>query len=257
MQGRKMIIGGNWKCNGSIQSIKDLVNNVLNQAEFDSEKLEVVVSPISIHMSTVQVLVNDKIKVMAQNVSATGTGAFTGEVSAEQMVDAGFEWVLIGHSERRCLYGETDAQVAAKVAKAQSNGLNTIVCVGEQLDERESGETNTVLKTQLDAIKDSVKDWSKVVIAYEPVWAIGTGKTATPEIADETHAYIRLWFSENVSDDIACSMRIQYGGSVNGKSAPELIKMTNIDGFLVGGASLKPEFRDIITSMNNHPDASA
>lgn len=151
-----MIVGGNWKCNGTLQSIKDLVNNVLNQAEFDSEKMDVVVSPISIHLSTVKALLNDKVKVMSQNMSATGNGAFTGEVSAEQLVDFGLEWVLVGHSERRCLYGETDAQVAAKVAKAQSMGLNTIVCVGEQLEQRESGETNTVLKTQLDAIKDSV-----------------------------------------------------------------------------------------------------
>ena len=151
-----MIVGGNWKCNGTLQSIKDLVNNVLNQAEFDSEKMDVVVSPISIHLSTVKTLLNDKVKVMSQNMSATGNGAFTGEVSAEQLVDFGLEWVLVGHSERRCLYGETDAQVAAKVAKAQSMGLNTIVCIGEQLEQRESGETNTVLKTQLDAIKDSV-----------------------------------------------------------------------------------------------------
>lgn len=230
---------------------------MLNQAEYDSEKLEVVVAPISIHVSTVKALLNDKIKVCAQNVSATGNGAFTGEVSAEQAVDFGLEWVLIGHSERRNVYGETDKDVAAKVAKAQTNGLNAIVCIGEHLEQRESGETNNVLKSQLDAIKDSVQDWSKIVIAYEPVWAIGTGKTATPEIADDTHAYVRSWLSENVSDDVSQSMRIQYGGSVNAKTAPELIKQANIDGFLVGGASLKPEFKDIITTMNNFQEASA
>lgn len=230
---------------------------MLNQAEYDSEKLEVVVAPISIHVSTVKALLNDKIKVCAQNVSATGNGAFTGEVSAEQAVDFGLEWVLIGHSERRNVYGETDKDVAAKVAKAQTNGLNAIVCIGEHLEQRESGETNNVLKSQLDAIKDSVQDWSKIVIVYEPVWAIGTGKTATPEIADDTHAYVRSWLSENVSDDVSQSMRIQYGGSVNAKTAPELIKQANIDGFLVGGASLKPEFKDIITTMNNFQEASA
>ena len=113
-----MIIGGNWKCNGTLQSVKDLVNNVINQAEYDSNKIEVIVAPISIHLSCVKALVNDNVKVMAQNISATGNGAYTGEVSAEQAVDFGLEWVLIGHSERRNVYGETDAQVAAKVAKA-------------------------------------------------------------------------------------------------------------------------------------------
>ena len=223
-QERKMIIGGNWKCNGTLQSVKDLVNNVLNQAEYDSNKVEVIVAPVSIHISTVKALVNDNIKVMAQNVSASGNGAYTGEVSAEQAVDFGLEWVLIGHSERRNVYGETDAQVGTKVARAQANGLNAIVCIGEHLEQRESGETNNVLKTQLDAIKDSVKDWSKIVIAYEPVWAIGTGKTATPAIADETHAYVRSWLSENVSAEVAQATRIQYGGSVNAKTAPELIQ---------------------------------
>ena len=254
---RKMIVGGNWKSNGSVQSIKDLVNDTLNKAEYDHDKIDVIVAPISIHIASVKALLRDNIKVACQNMSATGNGAFTGEISGEQLKDFDVQWVIIGHSERRNIYGETDEQVATKVSRAQDLGLNSIICIGEHLEQREAGETNTVLKKQLDAVKSSIKDWSKVVIAYEPVWAIGTGKTATPEIAEETHIYIRSWLTENVSDEIAQSTRIQYGGSVNAKTAPELIKQPNIDGFLVGGASLKPEFNDIIGAMNVIPEANA
>jgi len=178
---RKMIIGGNWKCNGTLQSIKDLVSDVLNKGTFDQSKLEVVVCPISIHIASVKALVNENIKVGCQNMSSTGKGAFTGEISGDQLKDFDVNWVVIGHSERRTLFKEDDATVAAKVAQAQEIGLSSLVCVGEQLEQRENGTTNDVLKAQLDAIKDSVKDWSSVVIAYEPVWAIGTGKVATPE----------------------------------------------------------------------------
>lgn len=129
-----------------------------------------------------------------------------------------------------------------------------IICIGEHLEVREAGETNTILKNQLDAIKDSIKDWSKVVLAYEPIWAIGTGKTASPEQAEECCAFVRSWVKENVSEDVSNAVRIQYGGSVNAKTAPELIRQPNIDGFLVGGAALKPEFKDIITSMNSFPE---
>lgn len=126
-----------------------------------------------------------------------------------------------------------------------------MICIGEKLEERENGTTNDVLKTQLSAFKDSVKDWSKVVIAYEPVWAIGTGKTATPEMAQETHAYIRSWLTQNCGEEISTSVRIQYGGSVNAKNAADLIAQPDIDGFLVGGASLKPDFNDVIKAVNN------
>ena len=180
---RKYIIGGNWKCNGTLQSVKDLIKGVLNMAEFDQAKLDVVVAPVSIHIASVKALLNDNIKVACQNVSQTGKGAFTGEISCEQLKDFDVDWVIIGHSERRTLYGETDQIVATKTAQAQETGLNAIVCIGELLEQRENGTTNDVLKTQLSAFKDSVKDWSRVVIAYEPVWAIGTGKTASPEIA--------------------------------------------------------------------------
>lgn len=142
--------------------------------------------------------------------------------------------------------------VASKTAQAQEIGLKAIVCIGEQLEERENGTTNNVLKSQLDPLKDSVKDWSRIVIAYEPVWAIGTGKTATPDIAESTHQFIRQWATENVSQEVADNLRIQYGGSVNAKNAAELIAQPNIDGFLVGGASLKPDFLQIISAANEH-----
>ena len=219
-----MIVGGNWKCNGTVQSIKDLVNDVLNKAEYDTNKIEILVCPISIHIASVKALLKEDIKVMAQNMSTTGNGAYTGEISAEQLKDFDVQWVLIGHSERRNVFGETDAQVAAKITKAHSVGLNMIICIGEHLEVREAGNTNTILKNQLDAIKDSIKDWSKVVLAYEPIWAIGTGKTASPEQAEECCQFVRSWVKENVSEDVSNAVRIQYGGSVNAKTAPELIR---------------------------------
>ena len=179
-------------------------------------------------------------------MSSTGKGAYTGEISGEHLKDFDVNWVIVGHSERRHVYKETDEIVATKVQQAQDIGLNAIVCVGETLDQREAQQTEQVLKTQLEGFKGSVKDWNRIVIAYEPVWAIGTGKAATPEIAQAAHHYIRSWLSDNVSEDVAAKIRIQYGGSVNGKNAADLFKQADIDGFLVGGASLKPDFLDII-----------
>lgn len=248
---RKMIIAGNWKSNGTIQSTKDLVNGVLNKAEFDTEKVEVIVTPIYIHIASVKALLNDKIKVGSQNISQTGNGAFTGEISAEQLKDFDIQWVLIGHSERRTIFKETDDIVAAKVLKAQSLGLKAMICIGETDEEREAGKTFDVLKTQMEAFVKNVTDWSNVTLAYEPVWAIGTGKTATPEIAQECCHFMRNYIKENVSEEVANALRIQYGGSVNGKTAADLIAQPDLDGFLVGGASLKAEFNDIIAAANN------
>jgi len=190
-------------------------------------------------------------------MSATGNGAFTGEISGEQLKDFEVNWVLIGHSERRTIMGESNEVVAAKTARAQALGLNAIVCLGESLEQREAGTTNDHLKAQLDSVKDSIKDWSTIVLAYEPIWAIGTGKTATPEIAEATHEYIRQWLASEISEEVSQSTRIQYGGSVNAKNAAELIAKDNIDGFLVGGASLKPDFLDIISAANAHKAPAA
>ncbi len=188
--------------------------------------------------------------VSAQNCSAQGNGAFTGEVSADILVDLGLKWVILGHSERRSLYGESNELVAKKTKYALEKGLNVILCIGEKLEEREAGTTNNVLKGQLDACKESVSDWRKVVIAYEPVWAIGTGKVATPDQAQETQAYVRSWLRDSISDEVSKATRIIYGGSVTETNCVDLIKQPDVDGFLVGGASLKAAFSDIIRSCS-------
>ena len=205
---RKYIAGGNWKSNGSVDSVRKLCNDVLNSMEFSLEHVEVVVAPISLHITAAKALLNQNVLVASQNISAQGNGAFTGEVSAEQVKDAGLEWTIIGHSERRTLFGESDELVATKVEKAQAAGLNVILCIGETLAQREAGETNNVLKVQLDAVKNKVSNWSTIVIAYEPVWAIGTGKTATPEIAQDAHAFIHEWLTTSVSEAVAKATRI-------------------------------------------------
>ena len=190
--------------------------------------------------------------VAAQDVSQYGRGAYTGNITADQLTDANIKWTLTGHSERRTLFGETDQDVALKTKVAVENGLNVMLCIGEQLEERESGKTGEVNARQLQAVVEELTEgqWGNVVIAYEPVWAIGTGKVATPEQAQDTHAEIRDWLAENVSPAVAGATRILYGGSVNGGNCADLITNRDIDGFLVGGASLKPEFKDIIEAAN-------
>jgi len=162
--------------------------------------------------------------------------------------DMEVEWVILGHSERRNVFGESNELVGKKVAFALKAGLKVMACIGEKLEEREAGNTTHICFSQLQAIKEHVADWSKVVIAYEPVWAIGTGKTATPQQAQEVHAAIRQWMTQHVSAEVAQSVRIIYGGSVTGANSKELASEKDIDGFLVGGASLKPEFLSIINS---------
>ena len=255
---RKYIIGGNWKSNGSVDFVRSICSDTLNTMQFDENRVEVVVAPITLHIASTKTMLNSNIQVASQNISAEGNGAFTGEISADQIVDFGLQWTLVGHSERRKLFGETDEVVAKKVAKAQAAGLKVILCVGETLEQREAGQTNDVLKTQLDAVKDSVQSWASIVIAYEPVWAIGTGKTATPQIAQDAHAYIRSWLTDNVSAEVSAATRIQYGGSANAGNCGELIAQPDIDGFLVGGASLKPEFAVIVKTVSDaHASAGA
>jgi triosephosphate isomerase len=183
------------------------------------------------------------IEVASQNVFDKPNGAFTGEISASQLQDSGISWVLTGHSERRVILGEDSDFVARKTKAALDNGLGAILCIGETLEERESNKTIDVVTKQLQAVADTTKDWSKVVIAYEPVWAIGTGKVATTEQAQEVHSEIRKWLSKTISSDAAEKTRIIYGGSVSEKNCKDLAKQSDIDGFLVGGASLKPACR--------------
>lgn len=249
---RKVFIGGNWKSNGSLKFINTHFERVLNKVTFDPSKCEVVVAPMNIHLqAALNANKNPNVHVAAQNVSLYKDGAFTGEVSAAAIKDLGLRWVIIGHSERRQLYGESSEVVANKNKMVEEQGLNSIACIGETLQEREANRTLKVVFEQLSAIRNGKPDWSKIVIAYEPVWAIGTGKTASPEQAQEVHGEIRNWLSKEVSKDVSSSTRIIYGGSVNAQTAPTLIQKPDIDGFLVGGAALKPEFNDIISAYSN------
>lgn len=209
---------------------------------------EVVVAPPGPYLSLVRSQLPEQIGVAAQNCYKVAKGAFTGEISPAMISDLGCGWVILGHSERRHVFGESDALIGEKVAHALSAGLSLIPCVGEKLEEREAGQTEAVCYRQLKAIADHVTNWDKVVIAYEPVWAIGTGKTATPEQAQEVHAQLRAWLSSHVSADVAAKTRILYGGSVTAENCRELATKPDVDGFLVGGASLKSEFVQIINA---------
>lgn len=245
---RKFFVGGNWKCNGTLEEVKKLVGT-LNAAEVPSEDVvEVVVSPPFVFLPTVKALLRSDFAVAAQNCWVRKGGAFTGEISVEMLVNLGIPWVILGHSERRLLLKEDKEFVADKVAYALSQGVKVIACVGETLEQREAGDTLNVVSEQTKAIADKVVDWSNIVIAYEPVWAIGTGKVATPAQAQEVHYELRNWLNVNVSPEVAASTRIIYGGSVSAANCVELAAQPDLDGFLVGGASLKAEFVDIIKS---------
>ncbi|EGF79092.1 hypothetical protein BATDEDRAFT_90075 [Batrachochytrium dendrobatidis JAM81] len=241
MTTRRFLVGGNWKMNGS----KDLVDSIctgLNTASFAAH-VQVVVAPPAPYLALARSKLNPSIAVAAQNASQEKSGAFTGEVSIDMLHDLSIDWVILGHSERRELYNESDDLVGRKVAFAVQNNQNVIACVGEKLEHREAGKTTEVVFRQLSAIcKHLTKEsWSKIVIAYEPVWAIGTGKVATPQQAQEVHEQIRHWLLEHVSSAVAETTRIIYGGSVNAKNSGTLQSEKDIDGFLVGGASLKAE----------------
>jgi triosephosphate isomerase len=196
----------------------------------------------------------DDIEIAAQNCSLTGTGAYTGEISAATLKDMGVTWVILGHSERRegfGMAGEDSELVAKKTKKALEDGLKVMVCIGEKKEEREAGTTMDVCASQLKPVAETLskEDWANISIAYEPVWAIGTGLTATPEMAQETHDNIRKWVADNVGADEAAAVRIQYGGSMNGGNAAGLMAQADIDGGLIGGSSLKMDFFKCIGSV--------
>lgn len=241
---RQFFVGGNFKMNGNIKTIKDIVSNI-NNAKLDSS-VEVVIAPPSLYLLLAREHLREGIEVAAQNVFDKGNGAFTGEISVAQLKESGITWAILGHSERRVILQEDDQFVASKTKAAVDGGLGVILCCGESLEQREANKTIEVVTTQLKAVAEKVKDWSKIVIAYEPIWAIGTGKVATTEQAQEVHAAIREWLKKEVSPEAAEKTRILYGGSVTEKNSGELSKQPDIDGFLVGGASLKPAFVDII-----------
>lgn len=206
--------------------------------------------PTDVQLSTLRnSVLNKDIQLGAQSVSATGYGAFTGEATAEQFLDIGAAWTLIGHSERRTLFGETDEVCLKKLKRTLETNLKIVYCIGESLQERESGITNDVIAKQLQHFKSVVTKWENLVIAYEPVWAIGTGKVATPEQAEDAHRFIRQYLTNQVNKQVADTVRIIYGGSVTGATAHALASKENIDGFLVGGASLKEDFVKIAEAL--------
>ncbi|KAL4519139.1 hypothetical protein Ndes2526A_g00242 [Nannochloris sp. 'desiccata'] len=244
-------LGGNWKCNGTADSVAELVKD-LNAGSIPSH-VDVVVAPTFIHLDYVKHNLSAPYKVSAQDCWTGKGGAFTGEISAEMLKDIGIDWVILGHSERRALCAESNEIVGIKVEYALNQGLNVIACIGETLQERESGEMFNILNAQLSAIAAVVTDWTKVVVAYEPVWAIGTGVVATPAQAQEVHAYVRKWIVDNVGADVAAKLRILYGGSVNDANCEELATELDVDGFLVGGASLKGSSFVKICNANKAP----
>ncbi|KAG0337714.1 triosephosphate isomerase [Podila humilis] len=237
---RTFIVGGNFKLNGSKASLKTLIEG-LDEASIDPNA-EIVIAPPFVYIDCIRKSLRKDVAVAGQNCYLKSSGAFTGEVAAEMLVDIGATWVILGHSERREIFKETEVEVGLKVAHALKAGLKVMACVGEKLEEREAGKTTQVVFSQLAAIAKHVMDWTNVVVAYEPVWAIGTGKVATPQQAQEVHKDIRGWLKDHVSAVVAEQTRIMYGGSVNGGNAETLAKEEDVDGFLVGGASLKPEF---------------
>jgi len=239
---RRILVAGNWKMHGSQAMAESLLNGLLAGAESESNVDMAVFPPFPYLAQAQSMLDQSSIAWGAQNLNPEPQGAHTGEVSASMLLDFGCRYVLVGHSERRTIYGESDADVAGRFEAALAAGLEPILCVGETLEERKSDATEAVVARQLEAVFDrcSVAGFKNAIVAYEPVWAIGTGMTATPEQAQAVHAFIRDKFVSQ-DDIIAGQLRILYGGSVNGSNAADLFAREDIDGGLVGGASLKVE----------------
>lgn len=237
---RKPIIAGNWKMNNTKAQAAELITELLPLVK--GAKAEVVICvPYTAIETAAMLTAGSNVKVGAENVAWANKGAFTGEISADMLKEVGAEFVIIGHSERRQYFGETDKTVNMRTVQALKCGLKPIVCVGETLEEREGGITEQVCSRQIKGAYEGItaEDALKTVIAYEPVWAIGTGKTATSVQAEETIKYIRSCFGELYGKEAAESVRIQYGGSMNPGNASELMAQPDIDGGLIGGASLK------------------
>lgn len=247
--GRQKLIAGNWKMNGSHEFVENLINSI--QKDLENSSAEVVVAPPSLYLSQADALLDrSQIQLAAQNVSEKSHGAYTGEISVPMLKDFLVKFVLVGHSERRALYHETNDVVAEKVRACLSGGLTPILCVGETLEERQQAVTLDVCSAQIDAVinADGIEAFADIVIAYEPRWAIGTGLSATAEQAQEVHQFIREKISA-IDVEIGDAIRILYGGSVMSSNCSALFAMPDIDGALIGGASLKSEeFVKIIKS---------
>ena len=236
---RRKIVVGNWKMNNTIAESETLASEVLAALGENFSGCEVGIAPTFLALEAAgRIIEGSEVQLVAQNCHYENDGAYTGEVSARMLNAAGCSSVIIGHSERRQYFGETNATVNLRVKKALSEGLNVILCVGETLAERESGVTEAIISSQVREGLAGISDISAIVVAYEPVWAIGTGKTASSLQAEEVHLQIRTLVTELYGDAAAQGLRIQYGGSVKPSNAVELFAMPNIDGGLIGGASL-------------------
>ncbi len=244
---RKTVIAGNWKMNNTPAQTTELIN-AMKPLVKDADCDVVLCVPFVDIAAATKAAESSNIKIGAENVHFKASGAYTGEVSAEMLTACGVEYVVIGHSERRTYFGETDQTVNLRTLAALNAGLKAIICVGETLEQRELGYTETLLKFQTKMALTNVtgEQLKNVIIAYEPVWAIGTGVTATAEQADEGNGYVRAAIAEVFGNDAAESVTVQYGGSMNAKNAEELLGKTNVDGGLIGGASLKAEDFSVI-----------
>ncbi|MBB5618986.1 triosephosphate isomerase [Pedobacter cryoconitis] len=252
---RKKIVAGNWKMNTDYAEGISLFSEIVNivRDEKKGDQLAIICAPF-IHLNSLSKLGGDVVKIGAQNCHQKESGAFTGEISARMIKSIGCEYVIVGHSERRQYFAESDALLADKTNIALANQLTPIFCIGETLDERNNGNFFEILKGQLEngLFHLSPEDFTKVVIAYEPVWAIGTGLTATAEQAQEVHEFIRAEVAGKYGEDAAEETSILYGGSCTPKNAPELFAQKDIDGGLIGGASLKSrDFADIVKTFNS------
>lgn len=240
---RQMMVAGNWKMHGSVAFTQEMIANLSRQVTFNDSVTMLVCPPAAYLSTAVAAATGSCVHVGAQNLAnVAAPGAFTGEIAGFMLSDLGCQYVIVGHSERRALYGETNEMVASKTKLAIDAGITPIVCVGETLDEREEGKMESVIAAQLDAVTAiiGVDGWQQSIIAYEPVWAIGTGKTATPEQAQEVHAFIRGRLAA-VNAEMANGVRILYGGSVKSDNAATIFSQPDVDGGLVGGASLNAD----------------
>ncbi|ABI83484.1 triose-phosphate isomerase [Francisella tularensis] len=245
------LIMGNWKMNGNSTSIKELCSGI-SQVQYDTSRVAIAVFPSSVYVKEVISQLPEKVGVGLQNITFYDDGAYTGEISARMLEDIGCDYLLIGHSERRSLFAESDEDVFKKLNKIIDTTITPVVCIGESLDDRKSGKLKQVLATQLSLILEnlSVEQLAKVVIAYEPVWAIGTGVVASLEQIQETHQFIRSLLAK-VDERLAKNIKIVYGGSLKAENAKDILSLPDVDGGLIGGASLKAaEFNEIINQAN-------
>jgi len=247
---RKLIIAANWKMNKGPAEAKEFLSTFIEGIGTLADQADVLVAPNFLSIpAAVEAVAGTKVGVSSQNVSEQESGAFTGETSCKMLAEVGVQTVIIGHSERRSIYGETDAIINAKVTKSLAENMTVLFCIGETLEEREGGNLETVLRTQVTDGLKGIEDISNVVIAYEPVWAIGTGVTATAQQAQDTQKFVRSVVNDLYGADAAEAVRIQYGGSVKPANAKELLSQPDIDGALVGGASLDPNmFLELIAN---------